>query len=237
MQQNSIEWYRARLGNFTGSKIGDLMSSGKKKDAMFGKTAMSYIYEVASERDLLSAYLEDDYLFEIYQNLVSVNTKYMEYGHENEELAAETYAEVNGCVLELCESVTHPSIPHFSASPDRIAVWNDGAKINRKIVEIKCPMPKTFMLYKNEVNDGQSLLEVEPKYFYQVQAEMACTGLSSADFVVFCPFLKHNIHIVEIQRDDDVIYRMSERINMANELIEKLLNNKIHEFTRKRRPA
>ena len=47
VEQGTAEWFKLRLGNFTGSRIGDLMSGGKKGD-MFGKTALAYIYEVAS---------------------------------------------------------------------------------------------------------------------------------------------------------------------------------------------
>ena len=91
IEQGSFGWLRQRLGNFTGSRIGDLMTSGKKGE-LFGKTAFSYIYEVAAERNLLPKYIEDDYLFEIYQNQVSINNKFIEFGHENEDFAAERYS-------------------------------------------------------------------------------------------------------------------------------------------------
>lgn len=64
-------------GNFTGSRIGDLMTSGKKGEPL-GKTALSYMYEIAAERNLLPKYIEDDYLFEIYQNQVSINNKFID---------------------------------------------------------------------------------------------------------------------------------------------------------------
>lgn len=101
IEQGSFGWLRQRLGNFTGSRIGDLMTSGKKGE-LFGKTAFSYIYEVAAERNLLPKYIEDDYLFEIYQNQVSINNKFIEFGHDNEDFAAERYQLVTGCELEEC---------------------------------------------------------------------------------------------------------------------------------------
>ena len=221
IEQGSFEWLRQRLGNFTGSRVGDLMVSGKKGE-LFGKTALSYIYEVAAERTLLPKYIEDDYLFEIYQNQVSINNKFIEFGHENEDFAAERYQLVTRCELEECESIRHQTIPYFSASPDRIAI-KDGS---RKVVEIKCPLPKTFMEYMAEVKDNNTLKSANPKYYYQTMAEMACTGLSKADFVVFCPFLKHNIHIVEITRDEAVIAEFEKRIMAANEIINQILNKK-----------
>lgn len=221
IEQGSKEWFISRLGKITGSRIGDLMTSGKKGE-MFGKTALSYIYEVCAERDLLQKYMDDDYLFEIYQRQVSINNKFIEFGHDNEDFAAERYQLVTECKLEECESIQHPTISHFSASPDRIAI-KDGL---RKVVEIKVPLPKTFMEYMAEVNDNGTLKSVNPKYFYQVQAEMACTGLDKADFVVFCPFLKHNIHVVEITRDEAVIAEFEKRIMAANGIINQILNKK-----------
>lgn len=221
IEQGSKEWKLSRLGNFTGSRIGDLMTSGKKGE-MFGKTAFSYLYEVAAERNLLPKYIEDDYYFEIYQQQVSFSNKYTDWGHEVEDFAAERYQLVTGCELEECESIQHLTIPYFSASPDRIAI-KDGL---RKVVEIKAPLPKTFMEYMAEVKDNETLKAVNPKYFYQVQAEMSCTGLDKADFVVFCPFLKHNIHIVEITRDEAVIAEFEKRITAANEIINQILNKK-----------
>lgn len=221
IEQGSKEWLVSRLGFFTGSRIGDLMTSGKKGE-LFGKTALSYIYEVCAERDLLQSYIDDDYLFEIYQQQVSINNKFIEFGHNNEDFAAERYQLVTGCELKECESIQHPTIPYFSASPDRIAIkaWM------KKVVEIKCPLPKTFMEYMAEVKDNDTLKAVNPKYFHQIQAEMACTGLDRADFVAFCPFLKHNMHIVEITRDDMVISEFEKRITEANKIINQILNKK-----------
>lgn len=221
IEQGSKEWLVSRLGFFTGSRIGDLMTSGKKGE-LFGKTALSYIYEVCAERDLLQSYIDDDYLFEIYQQQVSISNKFIEFGHDNEDFAAERYQLVTGCELKECESIQHPAIPYFSASPDRIAI-KGGMK---KVVEIKCPLPKTFMEYMAEVKDNNTLKSVNPKYFYQIQAEMSCTGLDRADFVAFCPFLKHNIHIVEITRDNMVISEFENRITEANKIINQILNKK-----------
>lgn len=221
IEQGSSEWLKQRLGKINGSRIGDLMTSGRKGE-MFGNTALSYIYEVCAERDLLQKYIDDDYLFEIYQQQVSISNKFIEFGHDNEDFAAERYQFVTGCELEECESIQHPTIPYFSASPDRMAIKD----ALRKVVEIKCPLPKTFIEYMAEVKDNETLKAVNPKYFYQVQAEMSCTGLDRADFVVFCPFLKHNIHIVEITRDEAVIAEFEKRITAANEIINQILNKK-----------
>lgn len=222
VEQGSKEWLVSRIGKFTGSRISELMSSGKKKDDIFGKVAMAYIYEVASERSLLPSYLKDDYLFEIYQQMVTTETKYTRFGHENEDLAVDKYQDSTGYAIEYVESVNHPTIPNFSASPDRIAITQESV---RKVVEVKCPTPKTYMLYKAEIKDNETLKSVKPEYFYQIQAELAVTGLQEADFVVFCPFLRNGIHIVSITRDESVQESFAFRIPEANKIIDNILNN------------
>lgn len=73
--QHSIEWFRKRLGNFTGSQIGLLMKKGRSD--YFSDTAKTYIYQVASERDMNPEIINDDVEFEKYLHQVCVNTKAM----------------------------------------------------------------------------------------------------------------------------------------------------------------
>lgn len=218
--QGTSDWLKLRLGKITGSAVGNLMTKGRKKDEIFGQTALSYIYSVASERNLLQAYIDDDYLWEIYQNQISVNNKFTQWGHENEPLAVEMYESMTGRVCEEVGSISHPHIPNFAASPDRLTTDNG----NKIVCEVKSPLPKTFMKYKSEIKDNASLLAVEPMYFYQVQAEMMVTGCTEADFVCFCPFLKNPLHIVRITADEDAQKEIEFRINEAEKIIKNLIN-------------
>lgn len=218
--QNSTGWMKKRLGKFNGSFIGDLMTKGRKKDELFGQTALSLIYKIAGERELLDIYKEDDYLWEIYQDQVSISNKHTRFGHENEPLAVETYEDVTGNRCNEVGSINHPTIPNYAASPDRITLIDGVATV----VEIKCPLPYTFMKYKAEVTDNESLKAVEPRYYYQTQAEMHVTGCSQTDFVCFCPFLKHPIHIVRITADKDVQTEIEYRIAEAEKIINRIIN-------------
>lgn len=74
--QHSIEWFRKRLGIFTGSQIGLLMKKGRSD--YFSDTAKTYIYQVAAERSMNPAIINDDVLFEKYLNQTCVNTKAMQ---------------------------------------------------------------------------------------------------------------------------------------------------------------
>jgi hypothetical protein len=48
--QRTEEWFAQRLGKFTASRFGDLMTSGRSKADIFGQTAISYMMEVAAEK-------------------------------------------------------------------------------------------------------------------------------------------------------------------------------------------
>ena len=222
IEQNSTQWLKDRLGCFNGSAIGDLMTSGRKKDELFGQTALTYIYSIASERLLLPVYLEDDYLWEIYQSQVSFTNKFMEYGHEQEPIAIEEYERITGRICEETERVIHPSIPNYAASPDRFAY--DGEE--KIVVEVKSPSPKVYMKYRHEIKDNDTLKAVEPRYFYQIQAELHVSGCKNADLVCFCPFLKKPIYIVRITADEEVQKEIEYRIFEAEKIIESILNNK-----------
>jgi hypothetical protein len=92
IEQRSLQWYRQRLGNFTGSSIHKLIS---KKNELT-KTALSYIFEVAAERCLAEKIVNGDEEFTEYLETVSVTTKAMQFGIDMEDLARATYEMVTG---------------------------------------------------------------------------------------------------------------------------------------------
>lgn len=217
--QNTDQWLKQRLGKWNASAIGELMGKGRKKEDLFSQNALSYIYSVAAERNLLNAYIEDDYLWNIYQSQVGITNKYTDWGHDSEPLAIEEYERMTGRICTEVGSIAHPCIPHLSASPDRLSTDGD-CPIT---IEVKSPLPKVFMKYKAEIKDNASLLAVEPKYFYQVQTQLMVTGCTEADFVCFCPFLKNPLHIVRIFADSDVHTQIAHRIAEAEKIINTLI--------------
>ena len=221
VEQRSLDWFRLRCGSFTGSKIGDLMKSGRKKEQVFGEVAMSLIYKVAAERMLNPVFVNDDELFGQYIEQQQVYSKAIIWGQEQEENAKDILMRKNP-EWELADvsSCAHDIIPHFAASPD--AIIYDRKKL--MIGEIKCPNPNTFVRYLVEIKDAESLKKVQPDYFYQMQAEMACTNAESGIFVAYCPWLVKPIHIVPIERDEEAIKAIEERVVKANEIVEQIIN-------------
>jgi putative phage-type endonuclease len=220
IEQRTLAWQRVRFGSITGSKVSDIMRSGRKKDEMWSETAKSYLYQIAAERLFNPDFLNDDDIFQDYINQTNVTTRAMQWGVEQEQSARELYAKISGVDVEEAGSCAHDTIPHFAASPDGI-IYRDN---DNKVLEIKCPALATHMRYVAEITDGATLKAVKPEYYWQVMAEMACTGSKSADFVSYCAWLVHPIHIVHVERNDEDIALMEERVKLANDFIDEIIN-------------
>ena len=200
------------------------MKSGRKKDEIFSETAKAYLFQVAGERLFNPAFLNDDDIFQDYLDLTSVSTKAMQFGSDQEDAAKSLFMQMNfpeGEIVEL-SSCKHDTIPYFAASPDGAIYGRDGGDI--KIIEVKCPNINTYMKYRTLINDAASLKEVEPKYYWQMMAEMSCTGATSGIFITYCPWLSKPIHWADIERNEDDVKLMEDRVMLANEFIDEIIN-------------
>lgn len=221
--QRTIGWYRSRMGNITGSRVADIMKPGKKKGEDFSETAKSYLFQVAGERLFNPEFLDDDDVFQDYIEQVDVATRAMRWGEEQEDAAKRLWTNLNFPDGEITDvsSCTHPTIPHFAASPDGVIYDGDGTL---RIVEVKCPNINTYMRYRSLVRDARSLKDTEPKYYWQMMAEMSCTGARSGVFITYCPWLSIPIHSAVIGRVGDDIRLMEDRVVLANQFIDKIIN-------------
>lgn len=95
--QHTIAWFRARHGNITGSNVGLLMKSGRTD--IFSETGKSYIYQIASERAMNPAIVNDDSQFAEYLKQTEVTSKAIRWGNEQEADARNLYAEISVCIL------------------------------------------------------------------------------------------------------------------------------------------
>ena len=80
------------------------------------------------------------------------------------------------------------------------------------------------MKYRLLIHDAASLKETEPKYYWQMMAEMSCTVAKSGTFITYTPWLTKPMHHAEIERVEDDIKLMEERVILANEFIEQIIN-------------
>lgn len=216
MEQRSFEWFASRLGFFTGSEVGKLMVSSRKKDETFGDTAISYIMKKMAERDLIDEVRTDEEVFNEYQYINSVSSRSMQFGTDNEPIARKLIMKELGETFEEVGSIPHPEVPWFSSSPDGLS---DDGKI---ALEIKCPSIDTFMRYRCFVKDGDTLKKENSIYYYQALSHMAVTGAETCIFVLFNPFLKHPLYWFRIDRNEAAIKELLERVKIANDYINEL---------------
>lgn len=213
MEQRSFEWFSSRLGYFTGSEVGKLMVTSRKRGEIFGETAKSYIMKKLAERHLIDEVRLDEEVFNEYQYINSVSSKSMQFGTYNEPVARKLIMKELGTTFEEVGSIPHPEIPWFSSSPD-------GVTPDRTMcLEIKCPNIDTFIEYKCHVRDGEQLKTENSIYYWQAQSHMAVTGAQVCVFVVFNPFMKKPLHHFIVERNEDDIKTLIDRIDSANLLI------------------
>lgn len=177
IQQRSQEWYTARLGKVTASRLSDVVAKIKTGEAA-GRAG--YRAQLVAER--LTGKPQE-----------SFQSQSMDWGTEAEPLARATYEARTGNLVDAVGFVTHPAIELAGASPDGF-IGNDG------LIEIKCPTTKTHI--DTLVNQS-----VPSKYIPQMLWQMACTGRDWCDFVSFDPRMPINLQIFihRVNRDDELI--------------------------------
>jgi len=165
MEQRSEEWFVARLGKVTASRVSDVMA---KTRTGYGASRANYMAELICER--LTGKTGD-----FFQNAA------MMWGTEQEPNARAAYEAHTGNLVVETGFVPHPTIAMSGASPDGL-VGDIG------LVEIKCPNTATHL----ETLLGDAIPE---KYRLQMQWQMACTGRELCDFVSYDPRLPQHMQL------------------------------------------
>lgn len=115
MEQKSNEWFAARMGKPTASRIADVMAKTKSG---YGASRKNYLMQLLCER--LTGQREEGF-----------TSAAMNRGTELEPIARSMYEIETGMIVEESGFILHPEI-NMGASPDGL-VGSDG------LMEIKCP--------------------------------------------------------------------------------------------------
>jgi putative phage-type endonuclease len=118
MEQRSEEWFQARLGKVTASRVADVLAKIKS-----GESASRRNYKIQLVSERLTGEKQETYINQAMQD-----------GIDREQFARDRYVQQFGEVEEV-GFVKHPTL-EAGASPDGM-VGDDG------IIEIKCPMGST----------------------------------------------------------------------------------------------
>ena len=223
MQQRTTEWYKARLGKITSSNVYKVMTESRTKGEVFGDTAKTYLYELAADRNLGEATLNDEEALAEYLGQ-GYESEAMRRGTELEESARITYTMDLPATQTVKEVGFVPDSEYgdfYGDSPDGLLIENDEVV---GCIEIKCPKTSTWIRYREAFAAGKTLRQIEPKYYWQCQSHMRCNNVSFCDFIYFDPYMDNGLQVVRIDRNEDDIQRMVERIVLANNFIVELLN-------------
>ena len=182
--QGTPEWFAARLGNVTGSRVADLMAKTKSG---YSASRANYMAELICER--LTGQQGDRF-----------TNAAMQWGTETEPQARAAYEFLTDRAVVETGFVLHPTLAGFGASPDGL-VDDDG------LLEIKCPNTATHI-------ETLLIEAVPGKYMTQMQAQMACTGRAWCDFVSFDPRMPGDLQIwiKRVDRDAAFITEMEGEI-------------------------
>lgn len=193
--QGSEEWLKLRVGKISASRAKDLLATARYGEAAGYRNLKT---ELAVER--ITGKRAERYV-----------TKQMEYGTETEAVAATMYQLATGVVAKEC-GIFEIDGTNVVASPDRL-VGDDG------LIEIKC---------RELANHVESMLsgKVPTEYYKQIQFQLWVTNRQWCDYVSYGDEMPSNaqLFIKHIERDEEVINEIIDKVAEIEEDIEKLIS-------------
>lgn len=214
MQQRSNDWHTIRRGKFTGSEIWKLMVEPRSKSEIFSDTTKTYILEKIAEENSLDE-----------EPLTEFLPASLQWGIDNEPKAKEWYEKITGNKILEVGFIQLENFEHYcGGSPDGLINYE-------RIIEIKCPYSQANHIWHIMLSPEEFKKELR-EYYWQMQFYMACyEEVKSCDFISFDPRITRDwrMHIKPIQRNDEDIQLMINKIKMAieyrQEVIDKLKSN------------
>ena len=206
--QGTDEWFAARLGKVTASRVADVIAKTKTG---YSASRDNYMAQLVCER--LTG-----------QKGESFTNASMQWGTETEPKAREAYMAARFEIVEEVGFVNHPTIEAAGASPD-------GLVGDLGLIEIKCPNTATHI-------DTLLSQTIPSKYITQMQWQMICTGRHWCDFVSYDPRLPAELQLFIERVEYDPVYgamlekevigflkELDIKIEQLNQLKEKNGNN------------
>jgi len=195
MEQRTDEWFAARLGKVTASRVADVIAKTAKG---YGASRDNYMAQLVCER--LTGKPTEGF-----------SNAAMEWGSQTEPQARAAYSAKTGELVEEVGFIDHPRIANAGCSPDGL-VGDEG------LCEFKCPATSTML--ETLLAD-----KVPSKYIPQVQFQMAVIGRKWCDFVSFDPRLPDHLRLFvkRVERDDAYIAMLEAEVKkFLTELDEKV---------------
>lgn len=198
VEQGSQEWFEARCGNFTASRIKDILAKTKSG---YSTSRKNMIVKLALER--MTGHVEQN----------TYTSPAMQRGTDLEAEARDCYAFEFGYInVKEIGMVTHPDFDYITCSPDGL-IDNDG------LVEIKCP--SAMHKHVNYLQENAHAIE----YKTQLQHQLMVTKKEWVDIVSYDPRFPVGLQLARCRVTPDIEYQeyMLEEIHSANSEVEALL--------------
>ena len=176
MEQRTEEWFTARLGKVTASRVADVIAKTKSG---YSTSRDNYMAQLVCER--LTG-----------QQGESFTNAAMQWGTETEPLARSAYEASTDIMVEELGFVLHPKIEMAGASPDGL-VGLFG------MLEIKCPNTATHI-------EALLTETVPSKYITQMQWQMACAQRQWCDYVSYDPRIRADLQLFVKRVEFDAPY-------------------------------
>ena len=165
MEQRTEEWFAARMGKVTASRVADVIAKTKTG---YSTSRENYLAQLVCE--VLTG-----------KPAESFTNAAMQWGVDQEPLARAAYESHQNVLVDEVGFLIHPTIWQSGASPDGL-VGEFG------MVEIKCPNTATHI-------DTLLTQTVPGKYNTQMQWQMACAGRHWCDYVSFDPRMPSDLQL------------------------------------------
>jgi putative phage-type endonuclease len=184
MEQRTDEWWSARRGKITASRIGDVVARNQPKKGQsvgdWSARRNNYLAEKVAER--ITG-----------KNRDRRKVASLDHRVELEPDARAEYEFYYEAEIQVVGFIDHPRIPMAGASPDGL-VGDEGG------VEIKCCDAEGHIeIIKHEF--------IAPDYLYQIHFNMACTDRMWWDFIAFNPDMPPDgrLFVKRVERDETII--------------------------------
>jgi len=176
MEQRTEEWFAARCGKVTASRVADIIAKTKTG---YSTSRENYLAQLVCERMTGKP-------AESYSNAA------MQWGTDQEPFARAAYEAAKDVLVDELGFAVHPTIAMAGASPDGL-VGEFG------LVEIKCPNTATHI-------DTLLTQIVPTKYITQIQWQLSCTQRQWCDYCSFDPRMDEGLQLFIKRVEYDPIY-------------------------------
>lgn len=199
--QGGHEWFQARLGRVTSSRMADALSFLKRGEKKGGETEKRSALKGELIAEILTGQADEDrYVSDC-----------MRWGTNYENEARSFYEMRNDALVRLAGFVLHPTIELAGASPDGL-VGKDGG------VELKAPKTHTHINYLRA-------RILPPDYEPQVMWCIGCCEREWWDIASYDPRLNNRFKMMQVRtyRDDKRIEEMEDGVRLINQEVADII--------------